>query len=289
MADRHDCAADWPAEQRGDLDANNAAGAAMAARESPAAAARGHWARVCSKPVSKPRAPAALPDALLLARSRDVTSLPGYADGAFSVQDGAAQFAAPRCSICMLVSACSMRARRRAAKAHISSKCADVELLALDRDAARLPRLRENLARLGPVADVRAGDAAEPKSWWDAVRSIASCSMRRARRPASSGASRTSNCTGARPTSRARRRPKSRLLDALWPMLKPGGRLVYATCSVLAGGECAADRRVCTARAAGAVAAAEARLARVPGAGEQNLPGESGMDGFFYAIVEKRN
>ena len=81
---------------------------------------------------------------------------------------------------------------------------------------------------------------------------------------------------------------QTRLLEALWPLLKPGGRLVYATCSVLdrENAQQIDDflRRHADARALPAGLGWHAR-----GSGEVNLPGEAGMDGFFYAVVEKHN
>ena len=83
--------------------------------------------------------------------------------------------------------------------------------------------------------------------------------------------------------------PGRRLLDALWPLLAAGGRLVYATCSVLPD-ENADQIAAFLARTPAAVAldAVPHGFGRASGAGRQNLPGEGGMDGFFYAVVEKR-
>ncbi|HEY7872730.1 MAG TPA: 16S rRNA (cytosine(967)-C(5))-methyltransferase RsmB [Rudaea sp.] len=232
-------------------------------------------------------APQALPDALLLAHSADVAHLPGYAEGLFSVQDGAAQFAAPLLDArdgMRVLDACAAPGGK---SAHILEH-ADVELVALDSDPRRLPRLRENLARLGLRADIRAGDAADPKGWWDGrafdrILLDAPCSA--------------SGIIRRQPDIKLHRRAadidtlvslQARLADALWPLLKPGGRLVYATCSVFAAEN---SRRI----AAFLAAHADAGSLPVPfewhaaGSGAQNLPGEGGMDGFFYAILEKYN
>lgn len=232
-------------------------------------------------------APAHLPDALMLAQSRDVTTLPGYLEGEFSVQDGAAQFAAALLDLhagARVLDACAAPGGK---SAHILES-ADVELLALDRDAARLPRMRENLARLGLQAEVRSGDAADAAGWrdgrlFDRILLDAPCSATGIirRQPDIKLHRRAADINAAAAA-------QSRLLDALWPMLKPGGRLVYATCSVLVAEN---------GRQIQAFLQREPRARPVPaglgwhaaGPGEQNLPGESGMDGFFYAIVEKSN
>ena len=231
--------------------------------------------------------PAALPDALVLAQSLDVTRLPGYAEGLFSVQDGAAQFAAGLLDGrdgMRVLDACAAPGGKAA---HILES-ADVELVALDRDPQRLPRMQENLARLGLRAEVRAGDAGDPSAWWDGrhferILLDAPCSATGIiRRQPDVKLHRRATDIGAMAQQQAR------LLDALWPMLVPGGRLVYATCSLLAAENSAAIDRFLSQHA-------DAKVQPIPlgwhvaGAGAQNLPGEAGMDGFFYAIMDKCN
>ena len=232
-------------------------------------------------------APASLADAIVLAQSTDVTRLPGYAEGAFSVQDGAAQFAAALLDLASgqrVLDACAAPGGK---SAHILEH-ADVRLVALDSDARRLPRLQENLARLGLHADVRAGDAGEPATWWDGVpfdRILidAPCSA--------------TGIVRRQPDIKLHRRAgdipvlvasQERLLDALWPLLARGGRLVYATCSLLAqeNAQQIVRFRSRHADARALVAAPDGWRAQADG-GAQNLPGEGGMDGFFYAVVEK--
>lgn len=229
-----------------------------------------------------------LPQALVLAESTDVTRLPGYAEGEFSVQDGAAQLAAQLLDLHggqRVFDACAAPGGK---SAHML-ETADVDLLALDVDATRLGRIRDNLARLGLAADVRAGDAAAPAGWWDGrpfdrILLDAPCTA--------------SGILRRQPDVRLHRRPgdvaalaaqQASLLDALWPLLGAGGRLVYATCSVL-NAENAIQIDAFLARTPDAVAcnAVPAAFGRATGAGRQNLTGAGGMDGFFYAIVEKR-
>ncbi len=231
--------------------------------------------------------PQAAPDALILDASRDVTALPGYAQGFFSVQDGAAQQAAILLDLKAgqrVLDACAAPGGK---SAHVL-ETADVKLTALDADTRRLPRLRENLARLGLTADVRTGDAAVPRDWWDGkpfdrILLDAPCSA--------------TGIIRRQPDVKLHRRvddipalvaTQKRLLDALWPLLARGGRLVYATCSVFVD-ENARQIGAFAQRHADARAVAAPLTWHAAGAGMQNLPGESGMDGFFYALVDKHN
>ncbi|MBN8727123.1 MAG: 16S rRNA (cytosine(967)-C(5))-methyltransferase RsmB [Xanthomonadales bacterium] len=231
-------------------------------------------------------APDGLDDALVLGASLDVTRLPGYAEGAFSVQDGAAQRVVELLDLAAgqrVLDACAAPGGKAA---HILERV-EVELLALDRDPARLRRVEENFSRLGLRAELRAGDAADPGTWWDGrpferILLDAPCSA--------------SGIIRRQPDIKLHRRAadlaplaalQAGLLSALWPLLAPAGRLVYATCSVL--------REENEAVLAGFLAACDdacalelpARYGHAAGVGRQNLPGEGGMDGFFVAVLEK--
>jgi 16S rRNA (cytosine967-C5)-methyltransferase len=229
---------------------------------------------------------AQLPLALNLVESTDVTRLPGYAEGEFSVQDGAAQLAATLLDLRngqRVLDACAAPGGKAA---HIL-EIAEVELTALDSDPARLPRVRENLARLGLAANITAGDAACPSAWWDGkafdrILLDAPCSA--------------TGIIRRQPDIKLHRRAadiaplaatQKRLLHALWPMLAPGGRLVYATCSLLRAENEAvvADFRADCPDAC--EVAVPPNFGVAAGGGRQNLPGAGGMDGFYYAIVEK--
>ncbi|MBS0590836.1 MAG: 16S rRNA (cytosine(967)-C(5))-methyltransferase RsmB [Proteobacteria bacterium] len=233
------------------------------------------------------RADARLDHAIVLAQSADVMRLPGYAEGLFSVQDGAAQFTAPLLGLHdgqRVLDACAAPGGK---SAHIL-ETANVRLIALDRDPRRLLRIEENLTRLGLTAAVRVGDAGAPAAWWDGkpfdrILIDAPCSA--------------TGIVRRQPDIKLHRRAtdiaqlaatQSRILDALWPLLGAGGRLVYATCSVLAHEN---SRQIAgfLARHADARigAATPAQWHRPPGGGAQNLPGEHDMDGFYYAQLEK--
>lgn len=278
-------AADWPDDLEAILAANN--------REAPLTLRvnrrRGDRdalrAQLAAAGVAA-EAPADLPDALVLAESTDVSRLPGFAEGLFSVQDGAAQRVVDLLDLrdgLRVLDACAAPGGKTA---HMLER-ADLDVLALDSDAARLPRMRANLARLGVVADIRHGDAACLQDGWDGrvfdrILLDAPCSATGIirRQPDIKLHRRASDITPLVAT-------QTRLLAALWPMLAPGGSLLYATCSVLR----AENEGVLSGFLA---AHADAHARTLPetfgaraGDGRQNPPGSRGMDGFFYAVVEK--
>ena len=229
-----------------------------------------------------------LPDAIVLAASTDVTRLPGYADGAFSVQDGAAQRVAELFDLRdgqHVLDACAAPGGKTA---HLLER-ANVDLLALDRDPARLPRVHDNLARLGLGAIVLAGDATTPHAWWDGrpfdrILIDAPCSA--------------TGIIRRQPDIKLHRRGadiapiaanQKRLLDALWPLLAAGGRLVYATCSLLRAENEALIAIVLEEHADARALPLPESFGHAAGSGRQNLPGEGGMDGFYYALLEKNS
>jgi len=228
-----------------------------------------------------------LDDAIVLAESTDVTRLPGYAEGEFSVQDGAAQWAATLLDARdgeRVLDACAAPGGK---SAHILER-ASAKLIALDADAERLPRLHENLARLGLVAEVRAGDAAKPVAWWDGIpfeRILidAPCSATGIiRRQPDIKLHRRSEDIAALAATQAH------LLAALWPLLERGGRIVYATCSLFADENTRQVERFLGATPdAQCLDLAPVGWRRDAVGGAQNLPGDGGMDGFYYAVLER--
>lgn len=232
-------------------------------------------------------APTDLANAILLEKSTDVTRLPGYADGAFSVQDGAAQCVVDLLDLhdgLRVLDACAAPGGKAA---HMLER-ADLDLVVLDRDVSRLPRLQENLARLGLVAtSVIAGDAANPDTWWDGkpferILLDAPCSA--------------TGIIRRQPDIKLHRRAadiaplahaQASLLAALWRLLAPGGRLVYATCSVLREENESVVGNFLSAHNDARALQVPPSFGHVAGAGRQNLPGDRAGDGFFYAALEK--
>ena len=176
---------------------------------------------------------------VILAHAVSVPSLPGYAEGHFSVQDAAAQIAAPLLLNALdfglttggprnILDACAAPGGKTA---HLLELGND-NVTALDIDARRCERVAQNLSRLGLRANIVVGDAARPNAWWDGqlfdgILLDAPCTA--------------SGIVRRHPDVRWLRRPtdiaqlantQSQLLQALWPLLKPGGAFVYCTCSV---------------------------------------------------------
>ena len=171
------------------------------------------------------------PAALQLARSTDVTHLPGFAEGLISVQDAGAQLAAYLLDAQAgerILDACAAPGGKAA---HLL-ETVDCRLTALDIDPDRIARVSQNLDRLGLAADIVAGDARYPGKWWDGtlfnkilVDAPCTASGIVRRHPDVRWLRRRSDLA----TLCAR---QAEMLAALWPLLKPGGKLLYATCSV---------------------------------------------------------
>jgi 16S rRNA (cytosine967-C5)-methyltransferase len=226
---------------------------------------------------------------IILGRPQPVTGLPRYAQGFFSVQDAAAQLAAPLLGArdgMRVLDACAAPGGKTTHLAEL----ADLDLMAIDIDSHRVARIAENLARLGLSARVVVGDAAEPASWWDGrpferiladVPCTASGVVRR--HPDGKWLRRESDVAAFAMQQR-------RLLDALWPLLARRGRLLYSTCSIFrAENRDQIDAFVARHDDALRVsielpqswAALDGQLLPVEGDAEHN------HDGFFYALLEK--
>jgi 16S rRNA (cytosine967-C5)-methyltransferase len=233
-------------------------------------------------------------NAIVLEQPCPVGQLPGFAAGDVSVQDAAAQRAAP------LLIGTGLRpgARVLDACAAPGGKTAhllelgEFDVLALDSDPQRLLRVDETLARLGLAARTRAGDAGAPSAWWDgqpfdAVLLDAPCS-------ASGIVRRHPDVRWLRRASDidALARTQARLLDAIWPTLARGGRLLYCTCSVFrAEGQDQIDAFL-QRQPDAAVAAtppAPGHLLPLPDNESERPASPFGAvaDGFFYALLDK--
>jgi len=219
-------------------------------------------------------------EALLLERALPAERLPGFAAGEVSVQDAAAQRAAPCLDLAAgqrVLDACAAPGGK---SAHML-ELADVALTALDADAARAGRITRNLERLGLAARVAIADCSQLAQWWDGVpfdRILADvpCSASGvARRHPDLKWLRRAQDIGAFAARQAA------ILDALWQALGAGGKLLYVTCSVFPQ-ENESVVEAFVARAPGA-----RRLPLADGRAAQWLP-EAEHDGFYHALIEKR-
>lgn len=221
-----------------------------------------------------------------------VTEMPGFDDGAFAVQDAGAQLAAPLLGVedgMRVLDACAAPGGKAAHLAAI----ADIDLTALDNDPDRLLRVADNLRRLrvaGPRVRTLAGDAGEPSGWWDGrpfdriladVPCTASGVVRR--HPDAKWLRRRSDIESFAAQQR-------RMLPALWQMLAPGGRLLYATCSVFAAennSQISAFLRDHSEALRETITIPD----EYPQVEGQLLPAANGavhnQDGFFYALLRK--
>jgi len=222
-----------------------------------------------------------------LEKSSAVDVLPGFSEGVVSVQDEAAQLAAELLAVQphqRVLDACSAPGGKTG---HILEREPTAQLWALDVAESRLRRVTENLNRLQLHAKVIAGDALTPAQWWDGVpfdRILLDAP-----------------CSG---TGVIRRHPdikllrtaddiaeltkqQNRLLETLWPLLAPGGLLLYATCSIMPSENTEVVEKFCAAQSDAELVPSTATWGLTQPAGRQLLPAIQGCDGFYYALLRK--
>ncbi len=226
------------------------------------------------------------PDGLTLEEPVAVEHLPGFADGEVTVQDAAAQLAVPLLAPvagCRVLDACAAPGGKTGHLAELAPPPAAI--VAVESDPARAERLQDGLARLGVDAEIVVADAAAPAGWWDG-RAFERILL-------------DVPCSGTgvvrrHPDIKLLRRPEDldtfaaqqqRLLDGVWPLLAPGGMLLYTTCSILRRENEAQIEAFLQRHPDARAQAPAASWGRVAGRGRQVLPGEDGMDGFYYACL----
>jgi 16S rRNA (cytosine967-C5)-methyltransferase len=223
--------------------------------------------------------------AVMLERPMPVERIPAFAEGAVSVQDAAAQYAAKVLDPnpgSRVLDACAAPGGKTA---HLLER-SDLEVVALDNDAMRLERVGSNLARLHLAARLVCGDAAEPPQWWDGalypyILADVPCSA--------------SGVVRRHPDIKWLRRPEdicafaerqAEILNALWQVLAPGGKLLYATCSVFDEENNAQIERFVHRHPD-----AQRLTLPEPDTNAQQLAGQilpdEWHDGFFYALLQK--
>jgi 16S rRNA (cytosine967-C5)-methyltransferase len=222
-------------------------------------------------------------NALRLASPCDVKTLPGFEQGWVSVQDAAAQLAVeyldPKENE-LILDCCAAPGGKTA---HILERVTSAEVVAIDADEQRLKRVKENLTRLSLHAKVLCADAREPQQWWkgeqfDRILLDAPCSA--------------TGVIRRHPDIKWLRRDQdidalatlqSEILDAMWAQLKPGGTLVYATCSILEQ-----ENQQQIAKFVSRTTNVDVLTQQGDTFGRQIIPGEEEMDGFYYAVLKKQ-
>jgi 16S rRNA (cytosine967-C5)-methyltransferase len=217
--------------------------------------------------------------AILLEKPVPVERIPGFTEGLCSVQDRGAQIAAGLLDVrdgMRVLDACAAPGGKAA---HLL-ETANIELTALDADAQRATRISGNLQRLGLTATVKVGDAREVGAWWDGrgfdrILADVPCSASGVvrRHPDAKWLRRESDVGGFAATQRE-------IVDALWRTLAPGGKMLYATCSVFE------EENLRQVDAFVGRHADARHLAMPDNAPMQHLP-DAEHDGFFYALLQK--
>jgi len=283
---------DWPGHDDAILSANNARAPMWLRVDGSRATAAEYVAQLRQQGLAAEPFEA-IDGAVKLTEPAPVNELPGFAEGLVSVQDAAAQLAAPwllQGGGGRVLDACAAPGGKSGHLLELGG--ADIDLTCVDRDAGRLRAVEDTIARLGRRATLLCGDASTPQAWWDgaafdAILLDAPCSA--------------TGVIRRHPDIKLLRRPtdipslaslQRSLLDNVWPLLAPGGRLLYATCSVLAAEndevvrpfvEATADARENDALQNNNIRDVMQRKA----CGFQVLPGTADMDGFYYACLEK--
>lgn len=227
------------------------------------------------------------PAGITLVDAMPVEALPGFAEGEISVQDEAAQLAAyliaPQAGMRLLDACCAPGGKT----CHLLELAPEAELLAIDIDPSRLTRVTQNLERLGLNAELKAWDLTDLAGWWDgrafdAILLDAACSATGVvrRHPDIKHLRRASDLP-------ALAKLQQRLLSALWKTLKPGGRLVYATCSVLPDENHKQIQAFVREHPDALALELDVPWGLPQAFGRQLLPQTGGYDGFYYAVLHK--
>lgn len=284
---------DWPEQAETILMENNEP-PPMALRVNLAKVSRDHYMQQLTERLISAETVEFCPSALILDRAVGVEALPGFAEGLVSVQDTAAQLAASLLNVQAGQRVLDVCAAPGGKTAHILENQPHIkELVAIDIDDSRMQRVRENLQRLGLHARLLVGDATQPQQWWDGqlferILLDAPCSA--------------IGVIRRHPDIKLLRRAEDiaqlqllqhDILQAVWPLLAPGGLLLYATCSILKQ-ENEQQIKVFLAERPDAVevpisAEHRSETEKIEGRiGLQILPGDSEMDGFYYALLSKQ-
>ncbi|EMR14217.1 16S rRNA methyltransferase B [Methylophaga lonarensis MPL] len=277
---------DWPSRCSDIIEANNQA-APMMLRVNRQKCSRDDYLNKLVQADIPAQALNSCPDGILLDQAVDVYQLPGFEAGEVSVQDGAAQHVVRLMQLepgLRILDACAAPGGK---SCHMLEHKADIQLLAMDLDASRLKQISENASRLNLEISLLCADASQPESWWDGqlfdrILLDAPCSG--------------TGVIRRHPDIKLLRRPEDiaqlalrqqQLLDALWPLVRAGGMMIYTTCSVMKQ----ENEQQIEAFLQRHHDATELQIADAPAhrthVGYQRLPGDDVMDGFYYACLQR--
>lgn len=277
----------WPDHWQAVLEANNIQ-APMTLRVNARRFSREHYLELLAEAGIGARPTRFAPMGIQLERPAPVDQLPWFADGAVSVQDEAAQLCTTLLDLKpgqRVLDACAAPGGKTCAILENQPELAEV--VAVDESAERLPRIQENLDRLDLDATLQEADAADIDHWWDGqtfdrILLDVPCSA--------------TGVIRRHPDIKLLRRESDiaplagiqlGLLDAMWRVLKPGGRLVYATCSVFPQENHRIIQRFLKQQDQASLVPIQAPWGLELQAGRQLLPAPDSHDGFFYAVLEK--
>lgn len=277
---------DWPEHWQNILEANNSR-APLCLRVNASQGSTAHYQQQLNTAGLVSQTHPYAPQALCLEQACDVTALPGFAEGAVSVQDASAQVAVVLLAAQAGERVLDLCAAPGGKTCQLLESQPDLDVVAVDIEATRMQRVQQNLLRCQMYAECIVGDAQQPQSWWngelfDRILLDAPCSA--------------TGVIRRHPDIKSLRRAEDiaalvelqqNILCAAWPLLKPGGTLLYVTCSLL--------RAENEQQIAGFLAShGEARHSVLDAAvgiacdyGRQLLPGENNGDGFYFARLQK--
>ena len=277
---------DWPEEYEAILEGSNQQ-APMTLRVNPLKHSRDDYLKQLSDvEISAKKHPLAK-QALILEHAVAVERLPNFQQGSCSVQDAAAQMAAQLLDIkpeMRVLDACAAPGGKTG---HILEQLENGHCVAIDNDAKRLIRVEENMQRLGLSAEIITADAGETSSWWDGkefdrILLDAPCSGTGVirRHPDIKVLRRAEDIVTLKETQK-------QLLASLWLLLKPGGKMLYATCSIFSEeNEQQMEEFFKTHSNAEQVKIDYPAVLPVS-LGWQIAPGWEKMDGFYFCLIEK--
>lgn len=278
----------WPAEWK-NIIAANLSHPPLSLRINPRKTSLSAYCALLADPNTHIETWPCCPTGLMLSPPRDVTTLPGFRDGWVSVQDGAAQLAATLLDLQenqRILDACAAPGGKTA---HICEIAPDTcEVWALDQDPQRLERLQDNLKRLDLVTHTQCIDAGDTTMWWDGrpfdrILLDVPCSA--------------TGVIRRHPDIQHHRQPsdiptliaqQQFLLTKMWPLLRPGGILLYATCSLLPAENVDQMAWFLKSHPDAEESVMQGTWGLPQHIGRQILPGQDNMDGFYYARLRKR-